>query len=92
VTGRVLTKAQQPHRCSPGWTERPFGPGHEMAGLSYGFPPTPWDYPKGTVWECGTCGRLWVSLGAIYWNAPGRCDWRPMGRFERWRRSRGLAR
>ncbi len=91
MTGRVLATADRPHRCSPGWTYRPFSATHDFAGFSYGVPPSPWEYPEGTVWECGTCGRLWVSRGSVYINTPGHCYWRPMGRFERWRRRRHAA-
>lgn len=81
-----------PHSCSPGWTWRPIpdnAPEYSLVpggkGGRYGTPPSRWDYPKGTVWECD-CGRTWVSRGYCQqcWNVHFRRE----GRFARQRRER----
>lgn len=81
------------HECDPGWTWKPIQPDSDLAlvtweGARYGVPPTAWDYPKGTVWEC-ECGRTWVSTGAVALNALGVCGWR---RESRWAKRRRLRR
>lgn len=58
------------------------------AVVRYGIPPSSWDYPRGTVWQCGDCGRTWVSLGSPARNMPGFCDFKPESWFARWRRAR----
>jgi rRNA maturation protein Nop10 len=42
--------------------------------------------PDGTIYECPDCGRTWVAHHP-YINVL-TADWRPEGRFERWRRER----
>lgn len=84
MSGSVVKQAETRHACNPGWrwewTDSPLIPGDEHAeGHYYGVPPTPWDFPAGTVWEC-ECRRTWVSLGSVYYNTPGMCFWRR----ERW--------
>lgn len=83
MSGRVVSVGRVKHECAPGWrteatTEaQPATP--EWPAVPEGFaraiPPTPWDYPKGTVWECD-CGRRWVSRGSVYLNTPGEVFWR----------------
>jgi hypothetical protein len=84
MSGRVISKPPREHHCRPGWTWKPCS--HDRSDYmpcawpadephSYGIPPTPWDYPKGTVWECD-CGKRWVSGGRLAPNAPGICTWR----------------
>jgi hypothetical protein len=82
TTGRIVSTPPRGHSCDPGWQTCT---GED--GTRYGIPPASWDYPKGTVWECG-CGRTWVSRGAIAPNSPGFVDWRREGRRSRWRRER----
>lgn len=86
----VVQRTETVHDCAPGWTWKPIQPDSDLAlvtqeGARYGVPPTPWDYPKGTVWECG---RTWVSTGAVALNAPGFCGWKCEGRWAKRRRFR----
>ena len=86
--GRVIERPEREHACSPGWTDG--GPVKDIPGLEgrrYAIPPTSYDYPKGTVWEC-ECGKVWVSLGAPAPQSPGFCDWRRETWRERRRRER----
>lgn len=86
----VVYKPERKHHCSPGWTWRAStgeGIGAVPKGMRYGIPPTPWDYPKGTVWQC-ECGQTWVSQGSPAAGRPGWCTFRREGRFERRRRER----
>jgi hypothetical protein len=98
VTGKVINQAVIPHACNPGWRWKPITdesgilplvPGG--VGGYYGIPPTPREFPKGTVWRC-TCGQTWVSLGAPDEYAPGFCGWRRERRLGRWLRERREAR
>lgn len=78
------------HACSPGVTTRvcagsPYGP---PAGSIALIPPTPWEFPPGTVWAC-ECGQAWISEGSPAAHTPGACTFRREGRLERWRRVRG---
>lgn len=80
-----------PHECHPGWRWVPIPDGTDIgllgipsSGARYGIPPSPWEYPKGTVWRCDNCKRHWVSLGQVF--RPGVCGWRPEFRRERRRR------
>lgn len=84
-----------PHSCDPGWTWTPI-PDDEREALQlvpggkggrYGKPPSSYDYPKGTVWECD-CGNTWISTGPLYSNWPGSCGFRREGRFARRRGER----
>jgi len=54
-------------------------------------PPSPYEYPQGTVWVC-QCGQGWVSEGAPAAHMPGRCTFRREGRLERRRRERRATR
>lgn len=90
VSGRVVSTPRPVHRCNPGVRHEtltePDDWGGLPAGTTYAIPPTPWEFPKGTVWECA-CGRRWVSRGAIYVNEPGGCYWYREGLPSRlWRR------
>ena len=75
MTGRVVDKPAPKHKCAPGWGWRT-----AASGKRYGVPPSSWDYPKGTVWECG-CGQAWVSRGATAPNSPGFTWWRRQSRI-----------
>jgi hypothetical protein len=83
------------HTCRPGWTLRvlteSLPPFFLPVGTRLSDPPTPWNYPAGTVVECD-CGKTHVSLGSVRRNTPGMCFFRSEGRFERWRRERRQAR
>lgn len=86
----VVKPAVIPHSCDPGWTWKPIPEGGPLLlpggmGGKYGVPPSPREFPKGTVWRCD-CGRHWVSLGAPNRYSPGFCEWRPESRGERRRR------
>ena len=83
------------HACSPGWTYSepelsdrtmwlgaPLFPGQRIA-----HPPSGYDYPEGTVWQC-ECGRTWVSAGPPGRCSPGLVNFRPERRGERRRRER----
>ena len=93
MTGKVVKRVPLPHVCDPGWKWTPFPEGHVFAGMPapagcHGTPPSPSEYPKGTVWEC-SCGQFWVSRGAPRWPdiyRPGVCLWRRESRRERRRR------
>lgn len=88
MSGGVIQQARTEHACRPGWRWRESGGegfGATPKGTVYGIPPTPWEYPKGTVWACD-CGRTWVSQGSPGFGMPGFCMWRRELRFERWRR------
>jgi hypothetical protein len=80
-TGRVVVMPAAEHRCAPGWRSKV-----ASDGKRYSIPPSSFDCPKGTVWECG-CGRAWVSRGAISPHSPGFTYWRREGRWSRWRRT-----
>ena len=91
MTGRVIATPTPKHDCAPGWTthyapgnSRPFGPGW------YSSPPSAYDYPKGTIWEC-PCGRTWVSTGPPAPNMPGVTGWRRERWWERHKRRGGEA-
>lgn len=90
---RVVHEPPVKHVCRPGVTRREIRDdfGLLRKGTVALVPPCPWDYPRGTVVECD-CGKTHVSLGAVYDHAPGRCYFRPEGKFERWRRERRQAR
>lgn len=85
---RVVYRPPTGHSCAPGWEWKPVEEGSAFPGTHYGIPPRSSEFPVGTVWECGTCGRTWVSRGALYVNMPGDCCWRREGWFARWRRLR----
>ena len=85
MSGQVISRPGREHSCSPGWTQG--GPVEHMPGKAYAIPPSAYDYPKGTVWEC-ECGKVWVSLGAPAPTSPGFCDWRRETWRERRRRKR----
>lgn len=95
--GEVVKTVVLPHECSPGWRWEPIPKGVHIGlhGLvpqesergRYGVPPSPWDYPKGTVWRCGNCGQHWVSQGALDAGLhAGIVGWRRESRWERRRR------
>lgn len=94
--GKVVSRPEERHRCSPGWTYSepgedcgpPFGAPPD--GRRWAYPPSGYDYPAGTVWEC-ECGQTWVSTGPPYRNAPGFVDFRRERRGERRRRERRSA-
>lgn len=77
----IVHKPPRVHACSPGWTWDE-GVGFLDKGL-YGTPPSPQEYPRGTVWECD-CGRTWV----VYRVDHGIVHFRREGRLARWRRER----
>ena len=79
-TGRIVASPERKHSCDPGWSTET-----SADGKRYGIPPSSWDYPTGTVWECG-CGRTWISRGAIAPNSPGFTHWRRERWWSRWRR------
>jgi hypothetical protein len=79
VSGEVVSRPQRKHQCAPGWRLAPSG--------LHAIPPSAYDYPKGTVWQC-ECGQTWVSKGAPTPSSPGFCTWRREGRWERRRRER----
>lgn len=85
----IVRTPELQHSCAPGWTWTPIPAGHWLEDLgkggSTGAPPSPSDYPKGTVWACD-CGRTWVSGGrcAECWQVHFRRE----GRFGRRRRER----
>jgi hypothetical protein len=89
-TGTVIYRPGPKHHCRPGVGERTitgdslYGP---PAGTIVMVPPSPQEYPPGTLWQCA-CGVVWVSLGAPDDGSPGICRWRHEGRIERWRRQR----
>ncbi len=92
MSGQVISRPEPEHACSPGWTystpvqsERALWLGTPPARVAY--PPSAYDYPKGTIWEC-ECGKVWVSLGAPAPRSPGFCDWRRETWRERRRRKR----
>lgn len=84
---RVVHKPERPHRCDPGWRVEAVNDTTLLPFTHHSIPPDPWDYPRGTVWECD-CGRRWVSTGAIADNMPGVLGWKPEGRIAAWRRRR----
>lgn len=96
--GRVISVPERKHVCAPGWAELPPVTGHPATGdvmpLPPGMrrvaPPSAYDYPAGTVWECA-CGKTWVSKGrTVRRNGVSNfADFRPERRLERWRRTRG---
>lgn len=85
MTGKVVQQPKK-HSCDPGWTryqiDDPFllSLGVGSVGLK---PPEQVD--AGTIWEC-ECGKTWVA----HYPYPNILspDYRPEGRFERWRRER----
>lgn len=85
MSGQVISRPEREHVCSPGRTYglAESGP---FVGQRYGIPPSAYDYPKGTLWEC-ECGKVWVSR-APRPGSPGLCDWRRETRRERRRRKR----
>lgn len=91
--GEVVKQVVIPHSCSPGWTWKPITEDmkdlHMLSGEGgrYGVPPTPREYPAGTVWRCD-CGLHWVSLGAPDRYSPGFCVWRRERWLERRKRLR----
>lgn len=97
MTGQVVFRPDQDHACSPGWTYSiaqgggPIGP---PAGTQIAHPPSAYDYPAGTVWEC-ECGQTWISTGpppprnGHY--APGMTEFRLERRSEKRRRLRGVS-
>jgi len=90
MSGTTVHRPRRKHVCSPGWTWKPSsGEGFPTlpAGTMCGVPPTPYEYPVGTVWQC-ECGQTWVSGGSPAVNMPGVCTWRREGRWERRRRER----
>jgi len=95
MTGRVIARPERKHECAPGWTYGPVSDGtskpgellHLDAGERVAHPPSGYDYPEGTVWQC-ECGRTWVSTGPPAPNRPGMTDFRPESRRKRRRRER----
>lgn len=99
MAGKVIVQPELRHDCAPGWThgpvsdgirdaDPPFGMPVVPAGSRAAYPPSGYDYPKGTVWQCDECGRTWVSTGPPAPQSPGFCDFRPEHRWERRRRER----
>lgn len=90
--GRVIYSPPRGHSCAPGWTYGPVSDGTGDFPIPKGHrpahPPHGWDYPRGTVWECGECGQTWVSTGPPNEWSPGLCDFRREGRWERKRREK----
>lgn len=93
VVGAVVLR----HSCSPGWVWTSCPEDSDLfsivlggKGGKFGTPPTPWRYPKGTVWECD-CGTTWVSTGPCDRYSPGSCGFRREGWFARRRRERRAA-
>lgn len=80
--GGVIARPPRKHDCAPGWTTKT-----GSDGRPYSIPPSSWDYPKGTVWECA-CGKTWVSQGAPRPNSPGFTWWRREHWWSRRRRMR----
>lgn len=93
MSGQVIARPARAHECSPGWTysEASGGPPfHLTPGTRIAHPPSAYDYPEGTVWQC-ECGRTWVSRGEVPGAGragPGMMEWRPERRLERRRRER----
>lgn len=91
MSGQVVHQVVIPHACNPGWTWKPITEDmpelHGLGGVGgqYGVPPSPSDFPAGTVWACD-CGQHWVSLGEPDPYSPGFCEWRKETRRERRRR------
>jgi hypothetical protein len=54
VNGRIVSLPPVEHTCSPGWGQVT-DPDFAAVGERYGVPPTSWEFPPGTVWECD-CG------------------------------------
>lgn len=92
--GAVVHRPARRHACAPGWKTR-VSDGQGLYALPAGTlladPPTAYDYPTGTVWQC-TCGLTWVSTGSPAAHMPGACGWRREGRWERRRRLKREAR
>ena len=101
MTGRVISVPERRHQCSPGWKEIPPVTSHPGSGeimpLPPGMrrvaPPSVYDYPRGTVWECA-CGKTWVSQGSplVRHGVTSVAEFRPERRLERRRRLRQGAR
>jgi hypothetical protein len=83
MSGRIISKTPEQHHCAPGWEKgEPFA---AVPGVVRMRPPSLWDYPPGTRWQCDACGGVWVSTGqrTPNWFAPG---FRPETWWERRRR------
>lgn len=92
MTGNAHNRGVLPHLCTPGWLWAPIPDGSDIGfvdipatGGMYGTPPSPRDFPAGTVWRCD-CGQHWVSLGREDRLASGLCSWRRESRRERRKR------
>lgn len=94
---RTIHRPAQPHRCQVGWKPMPLPDDHPARSLGsthHMVMHGAYD-PPGTVRECETCGKTWIGYRE---KVPARgmhtltTQWRPEGRFERWRRQRRSAR
>lgn len=91
MSGRVLVRGSVRHECAPGWRDE-WSDGDDFGSRPgwYGVPPSPREFPPGTVWQC-ECGRTWVSLPTIP-GSPGVCRWRRERHLGRWWREQKAAR
>lgn len=85
----VIHQPEHPHSCAVAWEERPTLPGSAL--FTSGILATmvnvgDWD-PPGTVRQC-ECGKTWVGYKLGIESGVLTTQWRPEGRFERWRRER----
>ena len=84
MSGRVVSRPELGHACSPGWTTYTTGPESQPFGAgTWARPPSESGYPRGTVWQC-ECGLTYVSLGGVPGDRTPR--WRKERRRERRRR------
>lgn len=87
MSGQVISRPAREHSCSPGWETKIAPPGSQpFGGGSYSVPPSAYDYPPGTAWQC-ECGTTWVSLPTIP-GSPGVARFRLGRRRERRRREK----
>lgn len=95
--GEILYRSEPGHECKPGWKNQ-FVPPGERHRLPFGVtvirvPPTWREFPPGTVWQCATCGKTWVSCpDRREEEMPGLVLWKRESRFARWRRTRRMSR